>query len=142
MTSPLGDAQTLTLQETAPGLEEGTQTIDEPGIYRITDGERSTLTAAGPPNPLELAELVGSEDKLGPLVEATGGGMTWLAEDGVPSVRRVRADGQRAGSGWIGLVANRDYEVTGITRLPLLPALLLLAAALAAIAMAWYREGR
>ncbi len=47
-----------------------------------------------------------------------------------------------AGSGWIGLKANEDYVVTGVTALPLLPAWLLLALGLGTALLAWRREGR
>ena len=47
-----------------------------------------------------------------------------------------------AGPGWIGFRANGDYAVRGIAEIPLLPAALVLIAALGALLLAWRREGR
>ena len=76
-----------------------------------------------------------------PLVEATGGGIAWL-EDGVPEFRRVAPGRDAAGRGWLGLQRNQASAVIGLAEVPLLPALLLLAAALGGLAGAWWREGR
>ena len=47
-----------------------------------------------------------------------------------------------AGRGWIGLRANGDYIVRGVTEIPLLPALAVLLLALGTMIFAWRREGR
>jgi len=47
-----------------------------------------------------------------------------------------------ARSPWIGIRAESAHRVTGLDRLPLLPALLLLLAALAPLLLAWHRESR
>ncbi|MCI0430233.1 MAG: hypothetical protein L0210_06795, partial [Rhodospirillales bacterium] len=65
-----------------------------------------------------------------------------LAEVGVPEVRKVRAGREASGNGWIGIAANRDYLVTGIDQVPLLPGFLALALLLGTALVAWYREGR
>ena len=56
-------------------------------------------------------------------------------------IRRVRADRPAEGRGWLGLRANRDYLVTGLRHLPLLPPLLILALLLGGLLLAWRREG-
>jgi hypothetical protein len=76
------------------------------------------------------------------LVEATGGAIIRVADGNLPQIRRVR-EGRTAGGGnWIGLKANEDYVVTGVSALPLLPAWLLLALSLGSALLAWRREGR
>jgi len=67
--------------------------------------------------------------------------------DGVPDLRRVKpgreAGGRElGGKGWIGLRANGDYVVAGITQLPLLPGIALFFVALATLILAWRREGK
>ncbi len=47
-----------------------------------------------------------------------------------------------AGSQWLGLQANGDFTVRGVSQLPLLPALLVLLAALSTLLLGWRREGR
>ncbi len=86
-------------------------------------------------------------ERLEPAIEATGGSVTWLSDSPVPEVRRVRpgrdtAGEGRLGGGWIGLKANRDYVVTGVSETPVLPAELVLLLALGGLVLAWRREGR
>ena len=116
-------------------------TVEEPGLYRLDDGERSTLVALGDVNPLEFADMRTSSDRLAPLVEATGGGVFWL-EDGQPTTRRSKPDRRAAGRNWLAMRANGDYVVTGVSQIPLMPALLALALFLGLSMLAWYREGR
>jgi LPXTG-motif cell wall-anchored protein len=47
-----------------------------------------------------------------------------------------------AGHNWIGLRQNDDYTVTGVSEMPLLPALAALILLLGAFLAAWRREGR
>jgi hypothetical protein len=115
---------------------------DQSGLYRISDGERQTFAASGALNSLELSDLRASPDRMAPLVEATGGGIIRLADAGIPEVRRVESGHETAGQRWIGLVENGAFRVVGVQELPLLPGLLVLALALAAIIGAWYRESR
>ncbi len=90
----------------------------------------------------EMEDVRATEAILGPLAEATGGGVVWLAADGVPSLRKVRAGRSAAGRGWLGLIERRRHLVTGLDQHPLLPAWLLLALALGGLLVAWRAEGR
>jgi hypothetical protein len=107
----------------------------------VSDGERVAMAAAGALNPLELADVRATEAPLAPIVEATQGSTHWIV-DGLPTIRRISADRRTSGRNWIGLVANEDYLVTGVRRLPAMPALLVLGLVLAAAAAGWRREGR
>jgi hypothetical protein len=98
------------------------------------------MAAVGALNPLEFSDVLASPEPLTPTIEATGSAIRWLA-DGVPNLRLVAPERDTSGRNWIGLVANGDYIVTGLTTLPLLPALLVLLLALGATAIAWRREG-
>jgi hypothetical protein len=133
-------SETMTIDETGHGRLA--MPADQSGLYRIGDGTQQTFAASGALNSLELADLRASPDRMAPLIEATGGGIVRLADSGVPELRRVQPDRDAAGQRWIGLVENGDYRVTGIRELPMLPGLLVLALALAAIMAAWYRESR
>ena len=76
-------------------------------------------------------------------VAASGGGVFWVGETGMPQIRRVgaRPVGVRVAAG-SGLRANGDYVVTGVAETPLLPGSLALALALGFLILAWRREGR
>jgi hypothetical protein len=139
--SPSGAKQTVTLAEGIGGRARGAAPVSETGLYRISDGRHTALAAVGTLNPLEYADMRATAAKLQPLAEATGGGLAWLA-DGLPEVRRVQAGRRTTGRNWMGVVENREYTVTGVREVPLLPGLALLLIGLGALMLAWRREGR
>ncbi len=148
VTAPSGDTVTVPLEDAGDGRSVGQLAIEELGLYRVSDPEHSTIVAAGPLNPRELADVRATDTRLAPLVERAGGSLTWLGEAGLPDLRRVNP-GQEvagrvtdAGAGWVGLRANDDYAVSGIDEVPLLPALVVLLLGLGALLFAWRREGR
>jgi hypothetical protein len=140
ITGPDGAKRSLKLAETTPGRYAGNLPVTEAGLYMVSDGEHTAMAAAGALNPLELADMRATGERLAPLAKATGGGVFWLA-DGLPDIRRLPPRRTRAGRNWLGLTANGDYLVTGARRFPALPALLVLLLALGAMALAWRREG-
>jgi hypothetical protein len=131
----------VTLAEGIGGRARGTAAVAETGLYRITDGKNTALAAVGTLNPLEYADMRTTAAKLQPLTDATGGGVAWLGE-GMPEVRRVQEGRRTAGRGWMGVVENREFTVTGVREVPLLPGLALLLVGLGALMLAWRREGR
>jgi hypothetical protein len=141
MTAPDGTKTPLPLAERSPGLWTAEVVAAAPGIYGFSDGTRTALAAAGSINPPELADPRATTERLQPLIDATGGGAAWLT-DGDVALRRVAPDRAAAGSGWLGLRANDNHVVTGLTRTPLAPPLAALVLALAALMTAWRREGR
>lgn len=142
VTRPDGSLETLALQPTHGGQSSGSLAIAESGLYRISDGTRTTLAAAGALNPIELADVRSTDAKLKDAVQATGGGMFWVGPGTLPDIRRVDPDRGAAGRNWMGFRANGDYVVTGVKELPLLPAFLALVLALGLFIAAWRREGR
>ncbi len=141
VTAPSGKAQTVDLKTGGDGIARAVVAAVETGLYRVGDGTQAVLAASGALNPLELSDLRATADILAPVAEATGGGVAWLA-DGMPDIRRTRTGRQTAGRGWIGLRRNETYIVTGVAEVPLVPGFLVLALALGALMLAWYREGR
>jgi hypothetical protein len=142
MTAPNGTTRTIDLRQTAPGLGLGVIDVDKPGLYRFDDGTLRTVAAVGSPDPLEFSDVRATDAKLRPLVEASGGGVIWLADYAEPDLRSVRPGRAAAGSDWVGLRRNEGYSVAGINQLPLLPGILVALAFLLAIGSAWWREGR
>ncbi|MEX2647906.1 MAG: hypothetical protein WD673_02705 [Alphaproteobacteria bacterium] len=142
VTGPSGAKGTLALEDRGRGRAVGELVVDEPGLYRVSDGERVALAAVGELNPREWLDLRATEDVLRPIAEATGGGIAWLAVDGVPSLRRVEQGHDTHGRGWFGLTRTRRYLVVGVEQFSLLPPALALALALGGLALAWRAEGR
>ncbi|HTW52456.1 MAG TPA: hypothetical protein VME45_11255 [Stellaceae bacterium] len=141
VTAPDGSTSTMILTPQEGGRSTGTLAVTQMGLYRVSDGTRTALAAAGPLNPIEFADVRATPDKLAPIVTASGGGVFWIA-DGVPEIRRVAAGRATAGSGWMGLRENDDYTVAGFSETPLLPGIAALLLAIGALIAAWRREGR
>ncbi|KAA0677793.1 hypothetical protein [Roseomonas genomospecies 6] len=147
LTTPSDETRTLEMTEDRTGRTSATVIAVEPGIYRITDGERTALAVVGAVNPPELADVRSTGDRLSGVAGETGGGVHWISdtEGGVRpgiDVRRTRPDRPQTGDDWIGLRANGDFTVTGVSEVPLLPVGAVLALALGALLLAWRREGR
>jgi len=147
LTTPSDETRTLEMREERAGLATATVLGAEPGIYRVTDGARTTLAVVGAVNPPELADVRSTGDRVAPVAQATGGGIHWIVDDeggmrpGI-DVRRTRPDRDQTGDGWIGLRTNGDHVVTAVTDTPLLPVAAVLVLALGALLAAWRREGR
>jgi uncharacterized membrane protein len=142
VTDPLGAKQTVELKENGQGQAAGSLAVGPPGLYRIEDGARTALAAVGAINPKEFADVRATDALLAPVTEATGGGAIWIGSGAGPELRRVGEDRAAHGRDWLGLVEHRDYDVTGIRQVPLLPGIVVLVLGLGALMLAWRREGR
>ncbi|HYM73906.1 MAG TPA: hypothetical protein VET89_13065 [Stellaceae bacterium] len=142
ITAPDGSTSQLKLTPAHGGRSTGSVAVDQMGLYRVTDGTRTALAAAGPLNPVEFADVRTTADKLGPVAAASGGGVNWIGDGSFPDIRRVAAGRASAGHGWIGFRENGDYVVAGFSETPLLPGLAALLLAVGTLIAAWRREGR
>jgi len=142
VTLPSGERQKLALGPERGGRSTGIMPVTEAGLYRVSDGEKTALAAAGPLNPIEFEDLRATDEKLRPLLKESGGAVVRLATDRLPSLRKVKPGRDRHGRGWIGVQANGGYVVTGVAQAPLLPPALMLLLALGTVLAAWWREGR
>jgi len=145
VTAPSGAKREVALGPAVHGESHTEIAVDEPGLYHLSDGVRSAVAAVGTLQPVEMADVRATDQKLTDVVAATGGGIVWAADKPEIDTRRV-ARGRAAFGGsrqspWLGFVANHDYVVTGVHETPLLPAAIVLLVALAALALAWRREG-
>jgi hypothetical protein len=162
MTAPGGAASELVLDKTGPGLWRSTIDVKEPGLYKVeTPGPlqgtaKTTLTAVahvGAEDAREMSEVTATDIKLKPLIEQTGGGVYWTKGSGVfssndptqvdvPRVTMLASAKVLSGSGWLGLKDREAYVTRGVKLTPMFTGLLALAALLALITLAWWKEGR
>lgn len=63
-------------------------------------------------------------------------------DEGLPSLRNVRAGRPAAGNGWIGLTPRNAFDILSVSRTELLPPWLILLVLSGFIIGAWLREGR
>lgn len=141
VTSPSGEETELALVETEPGRFEASYEGAEIGLYRLSNGDETAVVGLGPSAPREYVETVASAETLAPLVANQRGGVAVL-DNGMPSLRHVRAGRPAAGNGWLGLTPRNAYRTTGVAQVRLLPEWLVLALAAFFIVSAWLREGR
>jgi hypothetical protein len=139
---PSGTEESVTPQNTGEGKFVGRLAISDPGLYSLTDGKNTTIVAVGSPNPLESYDVVSTEDRVGPLAAASGGGAYWLEDATAPAIRRVVPSRVSHGSTWLGLKANKQFAVTGVTQTPLSPIIVILLLVMAGAMFAWWREGK
>lgn len=141
ITGPDGAVTELPLSPSAPGRFEATFTGPEIGLYRLENGDQVSVIGLGPAAPREFVETIANPVALEPVITAMRGGAVRL-EDGLPSVRNVRAGRPAAGRGWIGLTPRAAYQTRDVRQTPILPAWLVLLLSAGLITAAWLREGR
>lgn len=147
ITTPSGQIITLEPIDVGDGLFEASLPADEIGLWRITDGELTTLAHVGPPNPRELQRVVSTAEHLTPVAEISGGyiaRLTPIEGDAisVPRLRMVDANARAAGDDWMGFRRTEASILTGARQHPLSLGLWTLLPALALWGAAWWREGR
>ena len=140
VTLPDGRTASVTMAENTGGAT-GELPVDQVGLYRLSDGQRTAIAAVGPLNPLEWSDVRATDSRLQPFAQASGGSTHWL-QDGTPEPRKVRPGRQESGRDWIGFRTNGDYAVVGLDEVALMPALMVLAMALGMAMIAWRREGK
>jgi hypothetical protein len=141
ITRPDGTEDTLPLSETAPGVMSGSYTGPDIGLYRLTDGELTSVIGLGPAAPREFEQTIADGREAAPLIAPLRGGIMTLA-NGVPTIREVRLGRPAAGRGWIGITPRDAFETRNVTQVPILPEWLVLLLASALILAGWLREGR
>jgi hypothetical protein len=143
--SPSGQVDTVTLDATGPGLWRSSSEASDLGLYRIEQGEARAFTYVGTPNPREFIDARSSEEKLRPIIEATGGLITRMSDSSgeisLPRIVPIRSGGAMSGDDWIGIRRTEASVLRGVERMPLLAGLLGLAILLGTLAATWYREG-
>lgn len=138
---PSGKQQKVTLEPGEDGVARGTLDAEEAGLYRITDGVLSAVTAAGPLNPREFENALSSAAPMHDLLKESGGTSIRLAKNATPGLRKVSPSRDQFGNSWIGIRDAQSYVVTGVNQVPLLPGIALLMLLVGGALIAWYREG-
>jgi hypothetical protein len=141
ITAPDGSLLEVPLAEGAAGMFEGTYEGPEMGLYRLENGDQTSVIGLGPSAPREFVETIASADAMAPIVASLRGGVARL-EEGLPRLRNVRIGRPAAGRGWVGITPRGAYETRDIRQTALLPGWLVLLLSAGLITAAWLREGR
>jgi hypothetical protein len=138
--NPDGTVQILTPTEVSPGRWQATFDGQENGLYRLSDGELTSVVALGPLAPREFEQTIAGDAAIKPLTQATRGGVLRMEAVPDPKIRLVREGRVAAGRDWIGLTPRNASVTTDIRLIPLLPTWVwMLLAGFLAFA-AWRRE--
>lgn len=141
VTLPSGRIADIGFDQTAPGAWVASLPATEVGLYRIAQGELTTVTAIGQLNPREFSDVRATKEKLQPMSQATSGGLFWVGDGDIPSVRQVRQGRNAAGANWAGLVRNEQYLVQSVRQTSLVAGPLALVVLLAGLFVTWRKEG-
>jgi hypothetical protein len=129
-----------------PGLTRGKVTVDEFGLYKVSDGLVSTLVSVGPENPREFQEVVSTPDKLRPLIEASGGTIRRIsgaaADLRLPRFVSMRESPVYGGTDYVGFRRTGSSIVTGIGVAPMAIGFFGLIVLLGGVLLGWLWEGR
>lgn len=139
---PDGETVTIELTDDGNGQASAEFPADQIGLYRLTQGDHTAIAVVGIANPIEMSDVRATADHLETVAETTGGTVTWVATQNAPDIRMVEAGRDTFGRGWVGLIENNRYTVTGLNQLPLLPAIVLLLLLVGGLLAAWRAEGR
>ncbi len=139
--APDGSERVLTLESVSPGRFDAAFQVEENGLYKLSEGDKTAVVAVGPSAPKEFENPISTGEILGPITNATRGGVFRL-EDGFPDLRMVRDGRVAAGRGWMGLARRDAYNVIDIKLTPLAPGWLMLLLAAGFAVLAWRLESR
>ena len=155
VSAPGGEASEIRLEKSGPGLWRSTVDVKIPGLYKLQtpspSGPLTAVTIAGIEDPREMSEVTATDEKMKVIADATGGGVFWTRGGGLlssasavdlPRISMLANARVLAGSGWLGLKDREAFVTRGIKVTPMFTGILALAALLALIALAWWREGR
>ncbi|HEU0158090.1 MAG TPA: hypothetical protein VFR00_02200, partial [Hyphomicrobiaceae bacterium] len=157
VSAPGGETSSVNLEPAGPGAWRSTIDVKTPGLYKLQTasptGQLTAVAHTGIEDAREMSEVTATDEKLKPLVEATGGGVFWTKGGGllaamspsaveVPRISMLANARVLAGSGWLGLKDREAYVTRGVKLIPMFTGALALAALLAFLALAWWREGR
>jgi hypothetical protein len=157
VSAPGGENSEVTLEKAGPGSWRSTVDVKAPGLYKLQtqspSGALHAVAHAGIEDAREMSEVTATDEKLKPLVEATGGGTFWTRGGGLlssvgssgvdlPRISMLANARVLAGSGWLGLKDREAFVTRGVKLIPMFTGFLALAALLALLALTWWREGR
>ncbi len=151
LTAADGTATEVKLEPAGPGIWRGTADVKLPGLYKASnEGPEGPLTAvvhAGTEDPREMSDVTATDKVMQTLASQTGGGVFWTgsgasADVDVPRISMLATAKVFSGSGWMALRDREAYVTRGVKIFPLFTGILALAALLALLSLAWWREGR
>jgi len=142
VTAPDGQTSQIALSAAITGKQKGTAPLTGRGIYRLQSGKLSTLLAVGALNPLEEREIRATDVKIRAFGTDTQRGIHWLRSGPIPNFKRTSPANNQASRTWWGLRDNKNYNINGYSKKPLISPLLGIFLLLGSLCALWWRESR
>jgi uncharacterized membrane protein len=142
VTLPDGTNKTILLTPSDENDLAGKIDAPQAGVYAVSDGDQERFAISGTLNPLEMRNILSSDEPLSSVIEQTKGNALWLADTAKPQIKRIEKGRHYGGNNWIGLRKNNSYNVTGVTQRPLLVPLLAVLFLVTSLIACWWMEGR
>lgn len=134
-------AQHLPLQSSAPHRWHAMMPLNQAGLYTVQTKKKYAAYLYAPGESPERDQLMATADIIKPVIQKTGGSIQ-IAPAHMPALRWIPIGQHFSGVGWWGLRPGQASQVVGLYTKPLIPQWLLMFLIIAALALAWWREGR
>ena len=146
LTTPSGEQQSLTLEQSGAGLWRKAVPVAEAGLYQLRDGTLTAFAHIGPANPREWAQVVSTPDLLAPLSTATGGAARRIGQAGrsdieLPQLLRSGMGQRYASEDAMALKDNKASRLNAISIKPLFSGLTGLLLLVTSLLIVWWAEG-
>jgi hypothetical protein len=142
VTTPAGEVIDLALSQAEEGLFRAELETEEVGLFEVANGDLTALAHIGAIDAPEFRATVSTEGLLQPIARETGGSVTRVSGNELPTILPVRGAVRDTGSGRMPLRVTDETVLIGVNRIPLFSGFLGLALLLLALGSTWYREGR
>jgi hypothetical protein len=140
---PDGTREKITLKDNGAGYLEHQMRADQIGIFEFTAADSESRTAiVGEADPPEFRNVLTSASVIAPLSTKTGGGVFWVSDEGMPTLKTVGGNARAFGNGWLGLRNNNAYTVSGSLEKSVLPLWLSIVLLLGLTVLTWWYEGK
>lgn len=141
VTGPEGFEQRVQLSSIGQGKSTGSLEVEQPGLYTISERDKSQLVAVGVLNDREFDKPYPTDALLGPLSLSNDGGTFWL-EDGFPAIRAISSSADGFGNNWAGIRERSASRTLKIIEMPLIPPLWVALLLIGLSLLTWWRESR
>ncbi len=143
LTLPDGSKKEIILKNNKNGLLQHKYKAKQLGVYMAQDSNKYRKFAIiGDINPPELRSMKSTDDKFKTIIDTSHGTSIWLSQTPKPKIISSKSDKRLGGNNLIALKSNRDYTVTSIKNIAIIPQWLMLLILLSSIILLWWKEGQ
>jgi hypothetical protein len=145
LTAPNGQTQSISLQQTKPGLWRAELNPGALGLYRVSDGPLTAFAHLGPANPREFQNVLSTPERLAAITAATGGSVRRIAHHikDTPTIQAILSlsgNVRYAGNDFIAFKNTDSSIIKGLSLWPIFIGFSGLALLMAGLLIGWLGE--